>query len=138
MTFRDTNEKFELRGDLLKMLTNTKYNVDIAKASHEKLFYDFGKQMHFDEKALGKKILGDGSFKKLLKSTDIMASRISTIYSPSNPNELCDKLKVLLQEKRIGTSSFFDEDTVAIADKITEYRCISTKQHKLLQSKSLN
>ena len=30
LTFRDTNKQFELKGDLLKMITNKNYNVDLA------------------------------------------------------------------------------------------------------------
>ena len=37
LTFRDTNKQFELKGDLLEMITNTKYNVDLAKLSDKKL-----------------------------------------------------------------------------------------------------
>ena len=31
LTFRDTNKVFELQGDLLKIITNKNYNVDLAK-----------------------------------------------------------------------------------------------------------
>ena len=30
LTFRGTGKKFELKGDLLKMITNKNYNVDLA------------------------------------------------------------------------------------------------------------
>ena len=30
LTFRDTNKQFELKGDLLEMITNCKYNVNLA------------------------------------------------------------------------------------------------------------
>ena len=33
LTFRDTNKQFELKGDLLKMITNKNYNVDLASLS---------------------------------------------------------------------------------------------------------
>ena len=47
LTFRDTNKVFELKGDLLKMITNKNYNVDIASLSDKKLLYDFAKEMHY-------------------------------------------------------------------------------------------
>ena len=53
LTFRDTNKKFELKGDLLEMITNSKYNVDLASLQDKKLMYDFAEEMHFDTKALG-------------------------------------------------------------------------------------
>ena len=33
LTFRDTNKLFELKEDLLKMITNKNYNVDLANLS---------------------------------------------------------------------------------------------------------
>ena len=50
ITFRDTGKEFELKGDLLKMITNKNYNVDLASLSDKKLMYDFAKEMHFDVK----------------------------------------------------------------------------------------
>ena len=47
LTFRDTGKEFELTGDLLKMITNSKYNVNHAKLADKKLMYDFAKEMHF-------------------------------------------------------------------------------------------
>ena len=41
LTFRDTGKEFELKGDLLKMITNKNYNVDHASLSNKKLLYDF-------------------------------------------------------------------------------------------------
>ena len=55
LTFRDTNKQFELKGDLLEMITNSKYNVDLASLADKKLMYDFAKEMNFDQKAIGKK-----------------------------------------------------------------------------------
>ena len=31
LTFRDTGKEFELKGGLLKMITNKNYNVDLAR-----------------------------------------------------------------------------------------------------------
>ena len=54
-----------------------------------------------------------------------------TIFLSSDPNELCDKLRVLLQEKHGGNNSnLFDEEIVVIVDKLLEYKCISKRQHK--------
>ena len=41
LTFRDTGKEFELKGNLLKMTTNSNYNVDHASLAHKKLMYDF-------------------------------------------------------------------------------------------------
>ena len=55
LTFRDTNKIFELKGDLLKIITNKNYNVDLASLADKNLMYDFAKGMHFDTKAQGRK-----------------------------------------------------------------------------------
>ena len=51
LTFRDTGRKFDLKGDLLKMITNKNYNVDLANLSDKKLLHDFAKEMNFDFKS---------------------------------------------------------------------------------------
>ena len=48
-------KQFELKGELLKMITNKNYNVDLANLSDKKLMYDFAKEMNFDLKAQGNK-----------------------------------------------------------------------------------
>ena len=128
LTIRDTDKKYELQGDFLGMITIKNYNVDLAKLAAKKLMFDFAKEMYFDEKALGKKTTDEKSLTKMLNSPAIVASRISTIFSPENSNELFDRLKLLLQEKQAGIiSNITDEEIIAIADKLLEYKCISTK-----------
>ena len=56
LTFRDTAKEFELKRDLLKMITIKNYNVDLASLQDKKLMYDFAKEMKFDLKAQGKEI----------------------------------------------------------------------------------
>ena len=96
--------------------------------------YDFEKEMHFDLKAVGKKSTRDRTLIKILNSPGLMvsASGVSeTIFLSSDPDELCNKLKLLLQEKQAGNNSdIIDQEIVAIVDKLLEYRCISKKQHK--------
>ena len=74
----------------------------------------------------------------LLKSPGLMvsASGISTIFLSENPNELCDRLKLLLQEKHAGNNSnIINEEIIVIIDKLLEYKCIPKKQHKQLSIK---
>ena len=68
LTFRDTGKKFELIGDLLEIITNSKYNVNLASLADNKLMYDFAKEMHFDTKALGNKSTQDRSLITLFNS----------------------------------------------------------------------
>ena len=67
LTFRDTNKQFELKGGLSEMITNSKYNVDLASLVDKKVMYDFAKEMHFDQKAVGKKSTRDRNLIKLIK-----------------------------------------------------------------------
>ena len=64
--FRDTDKEFELQRDLLKLITNKNYNVDLATLPDKNPFYDFSKEMYFDEKALSNKSTSDKSFIRLL------------------------------------------------------------------------
>ena len=132
LTFRDTNKQFELKGDLLKMITNKNYNVDLASLSDKKLMYDFAKEMHFDERRVGNKSTRDRKLIKLLNSPAIMASGVSkTLFLSSDPNELCDRIKLLLQERHAGNNSnIINEEIVAMVDKLFEYKYLSKKQHK--------
>ena len=122
LTFRDTNKQFELKGDLLEMITNSKYNVNHASLADKKLMYDFAKEMHFDERHVGNKSTRDRTLINLLNSPRIVASGVpKTIFLPSDPNELCDRLKLLLQEKQAGNNSdIINEEIVVIIDKLLE------------------
>ena len=111
LTFRDSNKQFELKGDLLKMITNKNYNVDLASLSDKKLMYDFAKEMNFDLKAQGNKSTRDRTLIKLLKSPGLMVSApgvSKTIFLSSDPDELCNRLKLLLQEKQAGNNSEYN------------------------------
>ena len=136
LTFRDTSKVFELKGDLLKMITNKNYNVDLASLSDKKLMYDFAKEVNFGIKNIDRPSTRDKSLIKLPKSSGVMvsASGVSkTIILSSNPNELCDRFKLLLQEKQAGNNSdIINEETIAIVDKLLEYKCIFKKQRKQL------
>ena len=129
LTFHDTNKQFELKGDLLKMITNKNYNVDLASLSDKKLMYDFAKEMHFDERRVGNKSTRDKTLIKLLNSPAIIASGVSkTIFLSSDPDELYDRLKLILQEKYAGNNSnIINEEIVTFIDKLLEYKCICKK-----------
>ena len=132
ITFRDSNKSFRLEGDLLKLITNHKFNAGPSSAQDKKLIYEFAKEMNYDTKSTGRPSTRHTSIIKILESPAIMASGISkTIILSSDPNELCDRLKLLLQERHAGNNSdIFNDEIVAIVDKLLEYKCISKKQHK--------
>ena len=131
LTFRDAGKVFKLEGDLLKMITNKNYNVDLASLQDEQPMYDFAKQMNFDVKGIGRKSTRDRTLINLLKSPAIMASGISTIFSSSDPDGLCRRFKILFRGKQTGNKSkIINEKIIALVDNLLEYKCMSKKEHK--------
>ena len=127
ITFRDSNKSFKLDGDLLETMTNYVFNVNHANQQDRKLIYEFGKERMFDIEQKGRKSNRDKSMIKLIESPAIMVSGISkTIFLSSDPDELCNKSKFLLQEKYDGKISDINNDEIfAIVDNLLGYKCIS-------------
>ena len=44
-TFRDTKKVFKIEGDLYKVITDFKFNVDHSNQQDRKIIYEFGKEM---------------------------------------------------------------------------------------------
>ena len=132
LTFRDTKKVFKIEGDLYKVITEYKFNVDHSNQQDRKIIYQFGKEMKYKLKNKGRPSIRHNSMIRLLNQPPITASGFTkTIILSSDPNELCDRLKLLLQEKQGGNNSnLIDEEIVAIIDKLLEYKCLSKKQHK--------
>ena len=137
INFRDSNKTLKLEGDLLKVITNHKFIVHHSDQQDRKMIYEIAKEMNYDTKSTGRPSIRHESMIRLLDKPAIMASGISkTIILSSDPNELCDRLKLLLQEKHGGNNSnLIDEEIVAIVDKLLEYKCLSKKQHKQILTK---
>ena len=73
--------------------------------------------MKFNIRQKGRKSNRKESLTNLRKSPAIMASGLSTKILPENPNEICDKLKFIVQEKKTGKNSdIINEENVAIVD----------------------
>ena len=131
LTFRDSNKSLKLDGDLLETMKNYDFNVIHSNPTHQKLIYEFGKEMKVTIKQKGRKSNRDKSMIRLLKSPAIMATGISKIVLSSDLDDFCQKLKLLLQEKNAGNNSdLINKEIVAVVDKLLEYKCISKKQHK--------
>ena len=110
-------------------MTNYKFNAAHSNPQDQKLVYEFGKELNFDIKQEGRKSPRDRFIIK--NSPAIMASGNSTVFLPSDPNEVCDRLKLLFQEKQAGSNSnTIDGEVIAKADNLFEYKCISINQHR--------
>ena len=85
------------------------------------------------KKASSNKSTRDRTLIKLLKSPGLMisASGISnTIFLSSNANEICRGLKLLVKKQAGNESNIFNQEMVAINDKLLENKCITPTQHK--------
>ena len=131
LIFRDSGKVFESKGGFLKMIIIKNSNVELASFSDKEKLFEFAKETNFDLKAQNIKSTRDGTLIKLLNSTAINASGISTIVLSSDLNEFCDRLKLLLQQTQAGNKSdTFNHKNFAIVDKLLEYKCLSKKKHK--------
>ena len=121
----------------MKVITNYKFNVDHSTPQDKKFFYEFAKAMNYDVKSTGRPSTRHNSMVRLLDQPAIMASGFSkTIILSSDPNELCDRLKLLMHEKHAGKNSdIINDEIVAIVDKLLEYKCLSKKEHKQILTK---
>ena len=54
ITFRVSNESFRLEEDLLKLITNYKFNADHSSPQDKKLIHEFAKEMNYDTKSTGR------------------------------------------------------------------------------------
>ena len=77
--------------------------------------------MSFDIINVDRPSTRDKSLLKLPNSPDIMVCGVSTIFLSSDPNEFCNRLGLLLQERQAGNNSnIFKDEIVAILDKLLE------------------
>ena len=130
LTFRDSNKFFKLYGDLIENMTSYDFNISHSNPKDQKLSYEFGKELKFNVKQKGRKSPRDQSLINSFKSPAIMASGVSTKFLASYLDELCNRLKLLSQEKQASNNSDIKNDEIfAIVDKFLEYKCISKKQH---------
>ena len=132
ISFRDSNKFFKLDEDQLETMTNYDFNVSHSNPKDQKLIYEFGKEMNFNNKQKGRKSDRDKSMIKLPRSPANMAFGIPYIKTlSSDPDELCNRIKLLLQEKHAGSNSdLINKEIIAIVDKLLENKCISKTQHK--------
>ena len=79
---------------------------------------------------MGRKSPTDSSFVELLKSPAMITSGFSRIFLSTDPNELCDRIKLLLQEKlACFISNIIIGEVVAIFDKL-EYKSMFQNKNK--------
>ena len=139
LTFRDTKKAFKIEGDLYKVVTDYKFNLDHSNKQNRQIIYEFGKEMKYKLKNKGRPSIRHNSMFRLLNQPPITGSGFTkTIILSTNLDELCNRLRLLLQEKHAGNNSdIINEESVAIVVKLLEYKCISKKQHKQILNKCI-
>ena len=114
-------------------MTNYKFNADHSNPQNRKIIGEVAREMNYDFKRTGRPSIRHSSIIRILNSPAIMASGISTIFLASDPNELCDRLRSIIQEKQAGNNSnIINQENNAIVDKLLEYKCITPTQHNKL------
>ena len=102
LTFRDSDKKLESEGEVMKRMTNKKYNVDLPKFRDKKEMFGIAKEMYFDENAISVESTTDKFLIGLLESPAIMAGSLKknsfskpmdtkSRFLSSNPYEFCDR-----------------------------------------------
>ena len=126
-------------------MTEYNFNFNDSNPQNQMPKNAFGKELFFDINQIRRKSNRDKSFAKLFKSPIIMVSSSGLSSShkkncfskmrflSSDPNELCDREKFLLQEKQAeNNSNMINEEKFSLADKLIECKCICRKQHNFL------
>ena len=101
------------------MLTDYKFNT--TDKPDRELSIDIMDETLFDIHSRGKRLRDKSLIKNHFNERSILASGFRTIFLSEKPNEICGKVKLLLQEKRAGkNSNIVNKKIVAINDKIVE------------------
>jgi len=135
MLFRDTDVVFTLKGDLLIMITD--YDFNKKESPDAKQIINFMDEMHFDIHRTGKSTRDKTLINNYYNKRAILASGFEeVIFLSENPNELCNRLCLIIQEKQAGNdTNKFDNEIIAILDKLLEYKSITPTQHKKILRK---
>ena len=114
-------------------MSNNKFNVDHSNQQNGEIIREFAKEMKYNTvKNEGRPPVRHKSMIRLLNQPPTTGSGFTkTIILSSNPDELCNRLRLLLQEKHAGNNSdIINDEIIAVVDKLLEYECITKKQHK--------
>ena len=129
LLFKERGIIFTLKGDFLSRKTD--YDFKKTHLPDAKQIINFLDERHFDIHSKGKSSRHENLLGNFYNKRVILASGLNTISLPENPYELFDRLKLLLQEKQASINSDMNnQEMVAIFDKLLEYKCITSTQHK--------
>ena len=138
ITFENGNTNNLNDPDLQYFMTNTQIDKEIH---NENLIHSFLNDMKYNLNYGDKKSNRYYFFKDLINQykyqhIPYQLSQLGSgfnqyVFLPSDPDELVDQLKLLYFEKVGGNDNpMLNEQIIAIADKLLQYKCITTNQHQ--------
>ena len=129
VVYRDTGVIFMLKSDIFSMITEYVFiKTDSPDAKH---FISFLDEMHFNIRATGESNRDRSLLKNYYFKKCILASGLRTVFLSEKLDGLCDRIKMLLQEKRAGNNSnVIEEEIVVRIDKFLEYKSFTPSEHK--------
>ena len=129
LVFEHSGEIFTLRGDVLNMITDYKDNTTDSRDAKQVI--GFMHEMRFDIHSWGKILRDKSLIQNYFDKRAKLASGLRWIFLSENPNEICNHLMLLPQEKRdVKNSVLNNEEIVTIIDKLIKYKCFTPTQHK--------
>ena len=143
LTFLSSGNKYNLKDpDLQYFMTNTQIDKEIH---NENLIHSFLNDMKYnlnygDKKSKRyyfiKNLINQYKYQHIPYQLSQLGSGFNQyVFLPSDPDELVDQLKLLYFEKVGGNDNpMLNEQIIAIADKLLQYKCITTNQHQNLMS----
>ena len=131
--FKNSGKIFALRGDVLKLNTDDKFNT--TNSPDGKPIIEFMDEIRFDVHARGKNLRDKNLIKSNFQKSASLASWLKRserpVFIPEKSNEIYDRLCLIMEEKQAEKDTTrFDDDIVAIIDELLEYKCINPIQHK--------
>ena len=114
----------------------TDHKIITTDSPDPKLYTDFMDEIRFDIHARGGSFRDRNVKENHLNKRTILVSGLkrsqTTFLLSQNPDELCDRLCLMIHEKQTwNNTKRFDKEAVTLFDKLLEYECITTTQHKI-------
>ena len=104
LLFRYTGVVFTLKGDILSLITDYQFNK--TDSPDAKQIINFLDDMHFEIHSKGKSLGDRTNTKTFYNKRALLASGLhEVIFLSKNLNELCDRLRLIFQEKQAGTDT---------------------------------
>ena len=142
ITFENGNTYNLNDPDLQYFMTNTQIDKEIHNENLIHSFlYDMKYNLNYGDKKSKryyfiKDLINQYKYQHIPYQLSQLGSEFNQyVFLPSDPDELVDQLKLLYFEKVGGNDNpMLSEQIIAIADKLLQYQCITTNQHRNLVS----